>query len=110
MKGRAMKIHRLFIVLTIANLGLLIFLLSEIRRVDAVAPASNPTSSVAPVLRGSALEIVDDQGRVRASIKLHPADPNFKMPDGKVGYPETVMFRLIRSEEHTSELQSRFDL
>ncbi|PYP84738.1 MAG: hypothetical protein DMF61_19145 [Blastocatellia bacterium AA13] len=90
-----MKIHRLFIVLTIANLGLLIFLLSEIRRVDAVAPASNPTSSVAPVLRGSALEIVDDQGRVRASIKLHPADPNFKMPDGKVGYPETVMFRLI---------------
>jgi len=51
--------------------------------------------SPAPVLRGSSLEIVDDQGRVRASIKIHQADPNYKWPDGKVGYPETVMFRLI---------------
>jgi hypothetical protein len=47
------------------------------------------------VLRGSALEIVDDQGRVRASIKLHAADPTYKWPDGKTGIPETVMFRLI---------------
>jgi hypothetical protein len=47
------------------------------------------------VLRGRSLEIVDDQGRVRASIKVHPADKTFKMPDGKTGYPETVMFRLI---------------
>jgi hypothetical protein len=47
------------------------------------------------VLRGRQLEIVDDQGRVRASIKIHPGDPNFKMPNGKTGYPETVMFRLI---------------
>jgi hypothetical protein len=47
------------------------------------------------VLRGSALEIVDDQGRVRASIKLQAGDPHYKWPDGKVGYPETVMFRLI---------------
>ncbi|HSO74394.1 MAG TPA: hypothetical protein VLU47_06120, partial [Blastocatellia bacterium] len=29
------------------------------------------------------------------SIKLHAADPSFKMYDGKTGYPETVMFRLI---------------
>ncbi len=47
------------------------------------------------MLRGSSLEIVDDHGRVRASIKIHPGDPNFKMPDGKIGYPETAMFRLI---------------
>jgi hypothetical protein len=47
------------------------------------------------VLRGSSLEIVDDQGRVRASIKIHAGDPKFKWPDGKIGYPETVMFRLI---------------
>jgi hypothetical protein len=26
---------------------------------------------------------------------VHPADKTFKMPDGKIGYPETVMFRLI---------------
>ena len=82
-----MKTHRLFIALTIVNLGLLIFLLAQIRRVGA--------DSVAPVLRGRTLEIVDDQGRVRASIKVHPADQTFKMPNGKIGYPETVMFRLI---------------
>ena len=90
-----MKIHRLLIALTILNLGLLIFLLSRITRVEAVAPSSSEAVSPAPVLRGSSLEIVDDQGRVRASIKIHAGDPNFKMPNGKTGYPETVMFRLI---------------
>lgn len=52
-------------------------------------------SGAPPVLRGSSLEIVDDQGRVRASIKIHQGDPNYKWPDGKIGYPETVMLRLI---------------
>ncbi len=92
-----MKVQRLLIAVTVINLGLSIFLLAQIRRVDAgsVEAGSVEAASPAPVLRGSALEIVDDQGRVRASIKLHPADPNFKMPDGTKGYPETVMFRLI---------------
>jgi hypothetical protein len=85
-----MKMQRLFIALTIVNLGLLIFLLAQIRRVGA--------DSVAPVLRGRELEIVDEQGRVRANIKVHPEDRTFKMPDGKTGYPETVMFRLIDSK------------
>src|SRR5712692_6449291 len=82
-----MKTQRLLIALTVINLGLAMFLLAQIRRVDAGSPA--------PVLRGRELEIVDDQGRVRASIKIHPGDPNYKWPDGKTGYPETVMFRLI---------------
>jgi hypothetical protein len=85
-----MKMQRLFIALSIVNLGLLIFLLAQIRRVEA--------DNVAPVLRGRQLEIVDERGRVRASIKLHPADRTYKMPDGKTGYPETVMFRLIDSK------------
>ena len=55
------------------------------------------TSEVAPVLRGRALEIVDDRGRVRASIAVLPADPAFKMPDGTTGYPETVLLRLRTS-------------
>jgi hypothetical protein len=50
---------------------------------------------VAPVLRGRALEIVDDQGRVRASITVLPAHQTVKMPDGKTGFPETVILRLI---------------
>lgn len=87
-----MKTQRIFIVLSVINLGLTIFLLAQLHRVDA---RSTDAGSLAPVLRGSSLEIVDDQGRVRASIKTHPGDPNFKMPDGSTGYPETVMFRLI---------------
>jgi len=53
---------------------------------------------VAPVLRGRALEIVDDRGRVRASLTIVPADPKVKMPDGTLGYPETVLLRLITSK------------
>lgn len=56
----------------------------------------HPTAAqdVAPVLRGHALEIVDSEGRVRASIKVHPAGPSVLVPDGKI-YQETVVFRLI---------------
>jgi hypothetical protein len=86
-----MKTQRIFIALTVINLGLTLFLLLHIRHVDA---GSIEASSPAPVLRGSSLEIVDDQGRVRASIKIHPGDPNYKWPDGKIGYPESVMLRL----------------
>jgi len=53
---------------------------------------------VAPVLRGRSLEIVDERGRVRASIHIYPADPAVKMPDGTTGYPETVLLRLISSK------------
>jgi hypothetical protein len=90
-----MKTQRILIALTVINLGLLMFQLTGLRPVEAVAPAKGEALSPATVLRGSSLEIVDDQGRVRASIKIHEGDPKFKMPDGKIGYPETVMFRLI---------------
>jgi hypothetical protein len=40
------------------------------------------------VLRGHALEIIDDQGKVRASISLYPADQ-------ARSYPETTVLRLI---------------
>ncbi len=44
----------------------------------------------APVLRGRALEIVDDQGRVRASINVLPAG---RSASGDA-YAETVLLRL----------------
>src|SRR5262245_59802756 len=56
------------------------------------------TPDVAPVLRGRSLEIVDDHGRVRAMIKVFPANPQVQMPDGTTGYPETVLLRLIDSK------------
>ena len=84
-----MKTHRLLVALTGLNLVLLAFSLGQS---GAVAEPG-----VAPVLRGHALEIVDDRGRVRASITILPADPAVKMPDGTTGYPETVLLRLITS-------------
>jgi hypothetical protein len=82
-----MKSERLLFTLTALNFLLLVFLFAQMRPVEA-----NTASSV---LRGRSLEIVDDRGRVRASIKVHAADENFPMPDGSKGYPETVVLRLI---------------
>jgi hypothetical protein len=92
-----MKSHRLLVALTVFNLGLLVFLLAQIEvrflgfRFLLRSPEVNSAGSV---LRGRGLEITDDEGRVRASIKLHPASV---LPDGTV-YPETVLLRLISSQ------------
>src|SRR4051794_26730926 len=83
-----MKIQRLLVFLTVFNFVLLAFSVAR----------SRAAVGVAPVLRGRALEIVDDRGRVRASIAVYPADPTVKMPDGTIGNPETVLLRLITSK------------
>ena len=74
-----MNIQRLTITLTLFNLILLAFGLAQLR--PAVA------QGVAPGLRARALEIVDDQGRVRAEIKVLTTQPALKMGDGTTGYP-----------------------
>ena len=81
-----MRIQRLAVVLTFMNLVILMFTLAHFRPATA--------DNIVPVLRGRALEIVDEGGKVRASITVVPADPAVKMPDGTTGYPETVLFRL----------------
>jgi hypothetical protein len=81
-----MKTMWLAIALTVLNLALLGVTLW---RSSAVAAQQHGS-----VLRGKALEIVDDQGRVRASITLHAAGPSVPVHDGNV-YPETVVLRLI---------------
>jgi len=85
-----MNWQRFAVIATVLNLVILILNLAEVRSVAA--------QGVTPVLRGRALEIVDDHGRVRAEIKVLPAQPTLKMPDGTVGYPETVQLRLISSQ------------
>jgi hypothetical protein len=80
-----MTIRRLLIALTCANLGLLVFLLARAR-------ADDP--GVATVLRVRALEIIDGRGKVRAELRVFPADPKHKLSDGDP-YPETVLLRLI---------------
>lgn len=94
-----MKNQRMLSALTLVNLVLLlVLLLHQAQPVEASGPA--------PVLRGSALEIVDAQGKVRASIQIVPAGPA-RMADGSVAkggklYPETVRFRLIRPDGRPS--------
>lgn len=84
-----MNTPRLLVALTLANFGLLLYQLGSSRVLGA---------ETAPVLRGSGIEIVDGEGRLRAQLKLAPADASFKMPDGSIGYPETVIFRLITAD------------
>ncbi|HEY8131250.1 MAG TPA: hypothetical protein VII12_05110 [Thermoanaerobaculia bacterium] len=61
-----MKIQRVAIALTVINVLILIALLSH--AVSATAREE------APVLRGRALEIVDERGRIRAQIAVLPPD------------------------------------
>jgi hypothetical protein len=58
-----MKTQRIGVVVTVINLVILVSVLAQNRPSEA--------QGIAPVLRGRALEIVDEQGRVRASIKVH---------------------------------------
>ena len=85
-----MKIQRFAIGLTVLNL---LLLMSVLFRANSAT-----TPDLPPALRIRGLELVDDHGRVRAMLKVFPADPKVKMPDGTTGYPETVLFRLIDSK------------
>ncbi len=85
-----MRIQRVLIVLTLVNLMVLIFMLAAMR--PAVAQGA------APVLRGRSLEIVDDQGRVRASLSVLPAGTSAHGDP----YPETVLLRLITEQGRPS--------
>ena len=81
-----MKNQRLLVSLTVLNLGLLAYQVARPRLVSAQEPAQ--------VLRGRALEIVDERGKVRAQLSVFPVDPKHRLPNGDP-YPETVLLRLI---------------
>lgn len=89
-----MKTQRVSIALIIVNLVLLGFQFAH------GSPKSSPQPAVVPVIRTHALELVDDQGRVRAELRVTPAQPDLKMPDGTKGYPEAVLLRLITSRNN----------
>lgn len=76
-----MRTHRFAVGLTVLNLFIL---LCSLFRANSAPPPEIPS-----VLRAHGLEIVDDQGRVRAMVKVFPTTN---------GYPETVLLRLIDSK------------
>jgi len=79
-----MKTPRSIVALTVTNLALLLFTVAQQVR-------SAGAQDEVPVLRGRALEIVDGQGRVRASISVMPSS---KAANGEE-VAETVLLRLI---------------
>ena len=85
-----MKTERLLILLTAVNAGLLVF--------QVVRPHLSPAATLdrQTVIRGRALEIVDDRGRIRATLSVLPEDPKH-MWKGEP-YPETVLLRLITAD------------
>ena len=102
-----MKTHRIVVALTVINLGLLGYQAVHIQPAEAKTDLT--------VLRGTGIEIVDDQGRLRASLTILPADKSITLPNGKT-LPETVIFRLMtadgkpRVKLHTSDNGSALGL
>ncbi len=82
-----MRTSRSLIVLTVLNSVLLAALLVQLLR-----PAF--AEEQPPVLRGRGLQIVDSQGRVRASISV--------LPPEKADQSETVLLRLITEKGRPS--------
>ena len=86
--------------LTVINLAMLVFTLCY---------RSVPVHANGPeqVVRARALEIIDDHGKLRASISVISEGPSRRndgtpiKPNGKV-YPEAVVFRLIRPDGRPS--------
>ena len=80
-----MRMQPVALALTIVNLVLLMVLLAQVTPLSA--------QETAPVLRGRALEIVDEAGRVRASLSVLPAGDRSS---------ETVLLRLITEQGRPS--------
>lgn len=85
-----LKLQPLLLALTVINLGMFGYVVSQQGAV--AAPGDDG------IIRGKGLQIVDDSGKVRASISIHPAE---KLRDGST-YPETVLLRLITPDGRPS--------
>src|SRR5262245_56103233 len=87
---------RTLYTLTCINLVMLAFIV--VQQVQLAHAQSAPA-----VLRGQGLEIIDRQGRIRASITIQPPS---KGPNGEE-YPETALLRLITEKGRpTVKIQS----
>ena len=79
-----MKSQTIGLILTVVNLMIMVFLLAQLQ------PSYARKTDSASVLRGTGLEIVDDHGKVRASITVLPDTRNEKGVT-----PGGIIFRLI---------------
>ena len=86
------KTQRLLVALIVINLGLLTF--------QPARPRLNFSQGSMPVLRGLAMEIVDERCKVRAQLRGFPADPKHELSN-RDPYSEAVLLRLVA--EHVRE-------
>jgi len=86
-----MNAPRFLVTLTVVNIGVLLLSVAQ-HAVPALA------QEPVPVLRARALQIVDEQGRVRASLSVLPASTTA----AGAAYPETVLLRLITEQGRPS--------
>jgi len=85
-----MKIQRLTIVFSV--IAIVVTVINSLLLGFALSAKKASTSGLPPgVLRGTALEIVDEKGKLRAQIIVQPES---KTSDGQK-YPENVLLRLI---------------
>ena len=87
-----MKMQHIAIAVTIINLLLMVVLLTKINPATA-----QKEQDKLQVLRGTGLEIMDKQGKIRASISFH----DVVVKDG-VTYPAGILLRLITSKGQPS--------
>ena len=86
------KIPPFLVAITLLNVACASVSLSQLPGVRAATSAD-----VTPVLRTRQLEVVDERGRVRASIIVHAANPGARMPDGSP-QEESVVLRLVNGD------------
>jgi hypothetical protein len=89
-----MKVHRVAIALTLLNFCLLLVTIVQTRPVTA--------QSVAPVLRGRAMELLDEHGQVRAQLTVEPNNNEavFRLRDSK----GTIRVKIGASEDGSALL------
>ena len=85
-----MNTRRFLVTLTVINIGVLLL---SVAQYAVPALAQEPVA----VLRARALEIVDEQGRIRASLSVLPASTT-----AGAAYQGTVLLRLITEQGRPS--------
>src|SRR5215831_13145529 len=83
--------QRFLIAISALNVACAAVSVSQLPHADAAR------AEVADVVRTRHLEVVDADGRVRASITVHAANPEVRMPDGTT-QEDSVVLRLINPD------------
>jgi len=84
-------IHRFLIALSALNVACAAVSVSQLPRANA------GHADVSDVVRTRHLEVLDATGRVRASITVHPANPDVRLPDG-TPQEDSVVLRLVNPD------------